>query len=380
MKKLLTNKNIPSPCYILDLEKFKQNLTTIRSIQEQSGATIILALKGFAMWSMFPLMKTFNINGASASSLAEVLTVRDEFGYKSHTYSPAYRDDEIENILYNSSHITFNSLNQFERFKDQARNQGVSIGVRINPEYSETETELYDPCAPGSRLGILAEDLPTILPSEIEGFHLHNLCEGTAEALQKTLENISQKFGTYLSHLKWINFGGGHLMTHKNYNRNLLVEVIKDFKRQYNLEIILEPGSAFGWDCGYLLSTVLDIVENKNIKTAILDTSFTCHMPDCLEMPYQPDIINAQKGNQGEYVYRFGGNSCLAGDYMGDWSFEQALEVGCRLLFNDMIHYTMVKTTNFNGINLPAIGIVDEEGNFETVKAFDYSAYKSRLS
>lgn len=380
MENLFTSPQIPSPCYVLEEQRFIDNLKQIASIKERSGATIILALKGFAMWKMFPLMRNFGIKYAAASSFAEAITVFSEFGTKAYTYAPAYAEHEFEKILKLSKHISFNSLAQLRKYGERAAEERVSVGLRVNPEYSETTAELYDPCAVGSRLGVVAEDLPDDLPDFVEGFHVHNLCEASAQATKNTLKSVERLYGRYLQRLKWINLGGGHLMTSKGYDADLLIETIKDFKQRYNIEVILEPGSAFGWQTGYLCSTVLDIVENRGIKTAILDISFTCHMPDCLEMPYQPQIIGAEQGNKGAYVYRMGGNSCLAGDFMGDWSFSKELKVGDRVFFDDMIHYTMVKTSNFNGIGLPSIGVWRTAGYFKLIRSFDYLYYKNRLS
>ena len=304
-------------------------------------------------------------------------------GAPAHTYAPVYTDDDIDGIIQLSSHITFNSLGQFERFQSRIKASGkpISVGLRVNPEYSEVATALYNPCSPGSRLGILAENLGESLPEGVNGLHFHALCESDPTELQKVLGSFEKLFGKYLSQIKWVNFGGGHLMTRKGYDIELLIKTIQDFKSRYpHLQVILEPGSAFAWDTGFLVSTVEDIVANKNITTAILNVSFTAHMPDCLEMPYQPKILGACDESDSKPNYRMGGNSCLAGDFMGNWSFEQPLKIGDQIVFNDMIHYTMVKTNTFNGVKHPSIGIWNEEKGFILLREFSYEDYKTRLS
>ena len=355
----------------------------ISDVKQRSGAKIILAFKGFAMWGAFPILNEYGFTEATASSLAEARLAFEEMGSPAHTYAPAYTNDEINDIIRLSSHITFNSLTQFIRFLPaiKASSNKVSLGLRVNPEYSEVATDLYNPCAPGSRLGILASQLDKDLPLEIEGLHFHALCESNPDELQKVLASFETRFARHLPSLKWVNFGGGHLMTRKGYDIELLISIIKGFKNRYpNLEVILEPGSAFAWDTGYLISTIEDLVENNGVKTAILNVSFTAHMPDCLEMPYKPIILNAFDETEGLPTYRMGGNSCLAGDYMGNWSFKKQLQVGDRIIFNDMIHYTMVKTSTFNGVKHPAIGIWNEETGFKLFREFGYEDYKNRLS
>jgi carboxynorspermidine decarboxylase len=286
-------------------------------------------------------------------------------------------------VLQASSHITFNSLNQFEQFRNRIKSfdRKISVGLRVNPEYSEVKTELYNPCAPGTRLGLTADQIGDKIPEGIEGFHFHTLCESSSYDLEKTLEAFEARFGKFLQQLKWINMGGGHLMTRKDYDINHLIQVLKSFKSRWkNLRIILEPGSAFAWETGFLLASVVDIVENRGIKTAILNVSFTAHMPDCLEMPYQPKIRGAyQEAIEGKPTYRMGGNSCLAGDYMGDWSFDHLLKPGEPILFEDMIHYTLVKSTMFNGVAHPSVGIWSDEKGFTLLRKFGYEDYKSRM-
>lgn len=371
----------PSPCYVIDERLLRENLKLIKSVSDNSGAEIIMALKGFAMWSVFPVVSQY-VNGATASSLNEALLIKNYLGVKAHSYVPVFTPDDFEKIAMLSSHITFNSLSQYQRFYPflKEKKYGVSVGLRVNPEFSEVKTMLYNPCAPGTRLGITADQLENGLPEGVEGLHFHALCESDSSDLVKTLNAFETRFGHLLSRLKWVNMGGGHLMTRKGYNIGLLIETIKEFKSKYQVHVILEPGSAFAWETGVLVSTVQDIVQSKGIKTAMLDVSFTAHMPDCLEMPYQPRIRNARADNNGPYVYRMGGNSCLSGDYMGDWSFDEELQVGQKVIFEDMIHYTMVKTSHFNGIKHPSIGVFDNTGNFRLVKQFGFEDYKNQLS
>ncbi|MDA3881036.1 MAG: carboxynorspermidine decarboxylase [Prolixibacteraceae bacterium] len=373
---------VPSPCFVLDEQLLEKNLKLIASVKQRAGVEIILAFKGFAMWGAFPLVKKY-IGSTTASSLNEARLANDFFGAPAHTYAPVYTQNDFPAIIKNSSHITFNSLTQFERFlpmiKQSAKN--ISVGLRVNPEYSEVETELYNPCAPGSRLGVTAEQLPDLLPAEIEGLHFHTLCESKSFDLEKTLQAFELKFGKYFSRIKWINMGGGHLMTHKDYDVEHLISVLTGFRQRTGLKVILEPGSAFAWETGYLISTINDIVENKGIKTAMLDVSFAAHMPDCLEMPYKPRITDSYfEPVPGKPTYRMGGNSCLSGDYVGFWSFDKELEVGDQIIFEDMIHYTMVKTTFFNGVQHPAIGTWNDTTGFKLLREFTFEDYKNKLS
>ena len=371
---------IPSPCYVLEEELLERNLQKLSMVQKEAGIQIILAFKGFAMWSAFPMVREY-LSGATASSLNEVRLCVEEMKTPSHTYMVAYRDQEIDEIASKSSHLTFNSLTQFEKFHERVAAKGVSIGLRVNPEYSEVETDLYNPSSPQSRLGLTASHFGDKLPAEVEGLHFHVLCESSSYALEKTLQKFEERFGHLLPQVKWVNFGGGHLITRKDYNSEHLIKVLKAFKEKYDVQVILEPGSAIAWETGYLVSEVLDIVENGGVKTAICDISFTCHMPDCLEMPYKPTILGAHK-DAGKYPhkYRIGGMSCLAGDYMEEYSFPHALELGQRIIFNDMIHYTMVKTNTFNGVGHPSIGIWGKEGEFKLVREFGYEDFRNRLS
>jgi len=372
---------IPSPCYVIDEERFRRNLALIKHVSEESGAEIILAFKGFAMWGVFPILREY-VSGAAASSVDEARLCFEEIGSRAHTYSPVYREIDFKSILDYSSHVTFNSLNQYSCFSNQLKeySKHISAGLRINPEFSEVSHGLYNPCSPGSRLGVTADDLKNGLPEGIEGFHFHVLFESDSYALEKVLEVVDEKFGKHFPSIKWLNMGGGHLMTRAGYDTEHLIGVLKKFRERTGLHLILEPGSAFAWETGELVSTVEDVVENQGIKTAILDVSFTAHMPDCLEMPYKPKILSATDPVPGKPVYRLGGNSCLSGDVMGDWSFEIEPVIGDRIIFWDMIHYTMVKTSTFNGVHHPAIGIWTKEGKFRLIREFGYNDYKNRLS
>ena len=373
---------LPSPCYVLDEELLDRNLAVIDRVRRESGAEIIVALKACAMWSIFPELAA-HADGATASSAAEARLVSEEFGSPAHTYAPTYTDRNIDEILRCSSHITFNSLTQYERFGQRALINGLSCGLRINPEYSPVETDLYNPCVAGSRLGVTAEQLAARggLPEWIEGLHFHVLCESRPEHLRLALEAVEERFGASLDRVKWLNMGGGHLMTHADYDCDELIALLRAFKARHpHLRLILEPGSAFTWRTGYLVSTVEDVVVNGDVRTAMLDVSFACHMPDCLEMPYKPAILGAHEPADGEKRWRMGGTSCLAGDFYGDWAFDHELQVGERIVFEDMIHYTMVKTTMFNGVQHPSIVIVRRDGRVEVVREFGYEDYKTRMS
>ena len=370
-----------TPIYIIEESKLRRNLKLIASVAAKADIEIILAFKAFALWKTFPIFREY-IHSTTASSLSEAKMAFEKFGAPAHTYSPAYTDGEFDEIVRCSSHLSFNSLSQYERFHQRAKT--VSIGLRVNPEYSEVGTLLYNPCAPGTRFGVTADKLPEQLPADIEGFHCHCHCESGADVFQRSLAHIEEKFSRWFPQLKWINFGGGHLMTRKDYDVDLLISMMQDFHRRYPwLKVILEPGSAFAWQTGPLVSHVVDIVEDKGIKTAILDVSFTCHMPDCLEMPYQPDVRNAESvelENATEpCTYRLGGNSCLSGDFMGSWRFEKELQVGDEVIFEDMIHYTTVKTNTFNGITHPSIGMLHEDGTMEVLRRFGFEDYLNRM-
>lgn len=376
---------IKMPAYILEEEKLRRNLSLIKGVADEAGIEIILAFKAFALWKTFPIFREY-INSTTASSLSEARLAYEEFGAPAHTFSPAYTDLEIEDIARMSSHLTFNSLSQYSRHHTKAMetNSNLKLGVRVNPEYSEVGTDIYNPCAPGTRFGVLASQLPERLPEDITGFHCHCHCESGADVFQRTLVHIEEKFSKWFDQLEWINFGGGHLMTRKDYDIRLLIDILKDFKKRYpNLKVILEPGSAFAWQTGPLVSHVVDVVENKGIKTAILDVSFTCHMPDCLEMPYWPTVRGAEtiegEYGKGENIYRLGGNSCLSGDWMQSWKFDHALQIGETVIFEDMIHYTTVKTCTFNGITHPDICLLKKNGELQVLRHFDYQDYKNRM-
>ena len=378
-----------TPYYRIEERLLRNNLALIRRTADEAGVEFILAFKAFALWKTFFIFRDY-IAHTTASSPNEARLAFEEFGSKAHTYSPAYEDKDFDTIMRCSSHITFNSLQQFEHFYPRIVENGklISCGLRINPQYSEIETTLYNPCAPGSRFGILAEQLPDQLPEGVEGFHCHNHCESSAAALVHTLEHIEARFGKWLPKIKWLNLGGGHLLTRKDYDVRLLIDTLKSFKARYpQLHLILEPGSAFAWQTGDLFASVVDIVENDGIKTAILNVSFTCHMPDCLEMPYWPAIRGAETleppqaaGREREpLVYRLGGNSCLSGDFMGYWRFEQPLQIGDTIRFSDMIHYTTVKTNMFNGIPHPSLVLLRKNGEEELLRRFGYEDYRDRM-
>lgn len=374
------------PVYIIEETLLRRNLQLIADVAKEADVEIILAFKAFALWKTFPIFREY-INSTTASSLSEARLALEEFGAKAHTYSPAYTDEEIDDIVRCSSHLTFNSLSQYERFNDRVEGK-ASIGLRVNPEYSEVGTMLYNPCAPGTRFGITADKLPETLPANIEGFHCHCHCESGADVLERTLVHIEEKFSKWFPQLKWLNLGGGHLMTRKDYDVPHLINILKGLHERYPwLKIILEPGSAFAWQTGPLVSHVVDIVEDKGIRTAILDVSFTCHMPDCLEMPYMPEVRGAEiveessslQSQTSEYVYRLGGNSCLSGDFMSSWRFDHELKVGEEVIFEDMIHYTTVKTCMFNGISHPALAMLHKDGKLEILRHFGYEDYRNRM-
>ncbi len=381
-----------TPYYILYEDKLRENLKLINKVSSESGVEIILAFKAFALWKTFDIFKEY-ICSTTASSPFEAKLANDYFGSLAHTYSPAYEENTFNTILECSKCITFNSLSQYSRFYDKIKdwnsnpaNHNISAGIRINPERSEIATDIYNPCAPGTRFGISASDMPANLPDGIEGFHCHCHCENDSYALERTLDTIESKFGKWLGNIKWLNLGGGHLMTRKGYDINHLVKILQDFRHRHpNLEIIMEPGSAFAWQTGDLIASVVDIVEDKGIKTAILNVSFTCHMPDCLEMPYQPEVEGALSlGNEiknitDENIFRLGGNSCLSGDFMGYWLFPNGLNVGDEIIFKDMIHYTTVKTTMFNGIQHPSICMKRHNGNIQMLREYKFEDYRDMM-
>ena len=380
-----TFSTVNRPMYILEEARLRRNLRLIADVARKADVEIILAFKAYALWKTFPIFREY-IHATTASSLAEARLAYEEFGSKAHTFSPAYTDYEIDEIARCSSHLQFNSFTQYERYHERARkfNPKISFGLRINPEYSEVETELYNPCAPGTRFGVSANRLSGQLPVDIDGFHCHCHCESGAAVFKRTLQHIEDKFARWFIQLKWINFGGGHLMTRDDYDITLLIDTLRGFHARYPwLKVILEPGSAFAWQTGPLVCQVVDVVEDHEIKTAILNVSFTCHMPDCLEMPYTPVVRGGKHriadDKHSPYIYRLGGNSCLSGDYMGYWEFNHALRIGENIIFEDMLHYTTVKTNMFNGVSHPAIALAKPDGTLEILREYDYNDYKSRM-
>ncbi len=376
----MKESEIPTPFYIVYEEKLRRNLELIDSVRRRSGAEIIMAFKANALWRTFHIIRDYGFK-FTASSLNELQLGCKHLGTKAHSYCPAYTDTTIDEFLSGSSHITFNSLSQFERFGHKALEAGVSPGLRVNPQCSVIETDIYNPALPGSRFGVTADMIGERLPEGLEGLHFHALCESSADDLERVLEAFEQQFGKYLDSVKWVNMGGGHLMTRQGYDTDKLVEILTGFRRRHpNLKVILEPGSAFTWRTGDLITSVVDIVENQGISTAIIDASFACHMPDCLEMPYKPAITGSLEPDESLPTYRMGGNSCLSGDYVGSWSFAEPLKPGQRLRFEDMNHYTTVKTNMFNGIQHPAIVFCDSKGDCTYLRRFTFEDYESRMS
>lgn len=396
---------IPTPSYVLEEERLNANLTILDSIQKRSGAKILLALKGYAFWRVFDNLKS-TLSGSAASGLYEARLGYEEIGGRSHgrdvcVFSPAFKSADVKQIVEYATHIIFNSFSQWQCFKSliesknkalQAENaKPIEIGLRVNPLYSEVEPPIYNPCIVGSRLGITPDEFARgVLEyglDGISGLHFHTHCEQDSSALQRTLPYFQKYFGKYLDDKKWVNFGGGHHITRSDYNRELLITLIKDFKDEYNgIEVFLEPGEAVGWHVGFLISEVVDIVQN-GMSIAILDVSAAAHMPDCLEMPYRPSISKLSRDNglekdsgenKGAYIYRLGGPTCLAGDVIGDYSFETPLCVGDRIIFDDMLHYTIVKNNTFNGVPLPSLSVIDTHGEWRILKSFDYTDYKQR--
>ncbi len=375
-------EGIPTPCYVVDTGRLEQNARTIHHVQEQTGAKVILALKGFAMFSVFGALKKY-LFGTTASSVHEARLGREEFGGEVHAYAPAYSDADIEALLPMVNHITFNSFSQLERYREQVRvyPKPPSVGLRINPEYSEIKTPLYDPCRPNSRLGMTCEQCKGQSLIGVEGLHFHTMCEQNADTLERTLEVVEEKFGSMIPQMKWINFGGGHHISRFDYDVERLCRIIQGFcKRHPQCQVYLEPGEAIALHAGVLVASVLDVFE-ASMPMAILDVSATAHMPDVLEMPYRPLIRGGGEPGAKPFTYRLGGLTCLAGDEIGDYAFDQPLKVGDRLIFEDMAHYTMVKNTAFNGVPLPSIAIHDSEAEtYQIVRSFDYHDYRNRLS
>ncbi len=372
--------NTPSPCYIVDERLLRRNLEILDSVQKRTGCHILLALKGFSMASMLPIVGEY-LQGVTSSSLHEARLGFEKMGKEVHAYAPAFLESEFDELMGYTDHIVFNSFDQWARFKDRVKgnaNKHITCGLRVNPEYSEIEVPLYNPCSPNSRMGIT---LANFKPEELEGIdglHFHTLCEQNSDALARTIPIVDQKFGPYLKQMKWLNFGGGHHITREDYDIDSLVASILFMKEKYDVQVYLEPGEAIALNTGYLVSTVLDIVEN-GMEVAIMDASAACHMPDVIEMPYRPNIIGAGMPDEKPYTYRLGGNTCLSGDIIGDYSFDAPLKRGDRLVFCDMAHYTMVKNNTFNGVNLPAIASFNEAAGVRVHRTFGYADYVSRL-
>lgn len=379
----MKENEIKTPFYIVYEDRLRANLELISRVARQADVKIIMAFKANALWRTFPIIREYGVD-ATASSLNELRLAREELHAEVHSYCPAYTPDTIGEYLDGSTHITFNSLGQWERFRSEvaARNGKVSPGLRVNPQCSVIGTDIYNPALPGSRFGVTSDMMPEKLPQGLEGFHFHALCESDSHDLERVLAAFEEQFGRYLPSLKWVNMGGGHLMTRAGYDTTHLVSVLRGFKARHpNLEVILEPGSAFTWRTGDLITSVVDVVGNQGVKTAIVDVSFACHMPDTLEMPYKPAITEAlAEPDPSMPTYRLGGNSCLSGDYVGDWSFVRPLQAGDRLRLEDMNHYTTVKTTMFNGISHPSIVLCRASGECEVLREFTYQDYKSRMS
>ncbi len=377
----MTERELPTPFFIVYEDRLRANLGLISRVSRESGADIIMAFKANALWRTFDIVREYCRN-CTASSVNELLLGAEYMGGEIHSFTPAYTDANIDTFLRLSSHITFNSLSQYERFATKTAQSAASAGLRVNPKCSVIETDLYNPALPGSRFGVDASALSDGVPAGVEGLHFHALCESTSYDLAKVLEAFEAQFGHLLPELKWVNFGGGHLMTREGYDTDHLISLIRDFRQRHpGLQVILEPGSAFTWRTGDLVASVVDIVCNDGVTTAILDVSFACHMPDTLEMPYRPAVREEVSREQSTGVaYRLGGNSCLSGDFMGDYYFERPLEVGDRLTLCDMNHYTTVKTTMFNGVHHPDLVLCRRDGQCEYLRRFDYDDYKNRMS
>lgn len=372
-------EELPTPCYVVDEELLEKNLKILNGVSERTGCKIVLAQKAFSLYKLYPLIGKY-LSGATASGLYEARLGYEEMGKENHVFSPAYRDDEIDEIISICDHIIFNSFSQLERFKDKALQAGRSVGLRINPEYStQVGHAIYDPCTPGSRFGVTIEHFRPELLESVSGLHFHTLCQQGSYDLEKTLDAVEEKFGQWLPQMKWINFGGGHHITREDYDIERLENCIRRMQDKYGLEVYLEPGEAVALNAGYLVTSVLDTMQN-GMDIAILDTSASCHMPDVLEMPYRPPLFGSGEVGEKPYAYRLGGQTCLTGDVIGDYSFDQPLKNGDRLIFGDMAIYTMVKNTTFNGMPLPAIAIKKKDGECEVIHHFGYEDFKMRLA
>ncbi len=372
-------EELPTPCYVIDEVLLEKNLKILNGVMKRTGCKVLLAQKAFSMTMMYPLIGKY-LSGTTASGLYEARLGHEEMGKENHIFSPAYRDHEMDEILSYCDHIIFNSFSQLEKYKEKALKSGKKVGLRINPEFStQGGRSIYDPCAPGSRFGVTREHFRPDLLDGVSGLHFHTLCQQNAIDLEITLDVVEEKFGPYLSQMEWINFGGGHYITVEDYDMPRLEACIKRMKDKYGLEVYLEPGEAVAFNAGYLITTVLDKVQN-GIEIAILDTSATCHMPDVLEMPYRPPLLGAGKIGEKPFLYRLGGQTCLSGDIVGDYSFDQPLNIGDRLIFGNMAIYTMVKNNTFNGMPLPTIVVKGKDGDYHISHEFDYQDFKMRLS
>ncbi|MGT2666119.1 carboxynorspermidine decarboxylase [Streptococcus rifensis] len=371
---------VPTPAFVVEENLLRKNLEILARVKEEAGCKILLAQKAFSMFHFYPLIAEY-LDGTTASGIHEARLGYEEFGGETHVFSPAYRPEEIEKLLPICDHLVFNSFSQWHRYKDQVLASGKSAGLRVNPECStQDDHAIYDPCSPGSRLGILDSQFEGEDLSGLDGLHFHTLCEQNSDDLVTTLKAVEAKFGKYLLQMKWLNFGGGHHISREDYDVDLLVSEVKRIKETYGVEVYLEPGEAIALNAGYLVAQVLDITENRGVFNAILDTSATCHMPDVLEMPYRPHIIGTREAHEKAYTYRLGGPTCLAGDHIGEYSFDEPLEIGSRLIFCDMAIYSMVKTNTFNGMPLASIIAADAQNNLTLVKSFGYLDFKERLS
>lgn len=373
-------QKLPTPCYVVDEKLLRRNLEVLDHVQKSTGAKILLALKGFSMFSTFPIVGEY-LAGVTSSSLFEATLGREEMNKEVHAYVPAYMPAEFQSYLEICDHLVFNSFDQWVKYKPQVEgyDKKISCGLRVNPEYSEIEVPLYNPCYEGSRLGITIDNFKPELLDGVEGLHFHTLCEQNSDALKRTIPHLEEKFGPYMKQMKWINFGGGHHITREDYDIDTLIEVINYIKDKYDVQVYLEPGEAIALNTGFLVTEVLDVVKN-GIEIALIDASAACHMPDVIEMPYRPHIIGSDKPGVLPYTYRLGGVTCLSGDIVGDYSFDHPLKAGDRLVFTDMAHYTMVKNNTFNGVNLPSIALNTMDEGLKIIKTFGYEDYKNRLS